>query len=499
MQAQQGTLRRSSAGSTRQATAPSRAAAFKPCSFTCTRRGQHMVTRATGPELASLAEAVTSVVAAATAAAPAPLQPAVATIGGDVAALATLSPTLPGIGRLTALYYLLFTNPNPLFNIWDFYVGAPLTDGANSRWSSDNFQLRDKLGGGNFGITFEGLRLQADDQGVTQRSKLTPEQKKRRVVLKRVNMDRQGVRQDFLKTGTLAKGSAETGMVEAYMCAKVKRNPLVASSCAEYLGYFTSTTADGAFTKGSQWLVWKFESDATLGDALDGKLGPFPGCLEEFMMAGRRIPDSMPQDKRDINVIKSVMRQVLVGLRKLHSIGIVHRDIKPENLLVTVDGQVKIIDFGAAVDMCTGINFNPLYGMLDPRYSPPEELVMPQSFPRAPAPAVAALLSPFAWLYGRPDLFDSYTVGVLLMQMCVPELRPVANIRLFNTELRQYDNDLNRWRMYKGSKYDFSLLDRNKSAGWDLACKLITKRDSANRGRLSVSQALSHRFFLPEF
>lgn len=29
--------------------------------------------------------------------------------------------------------------------------------------------------------------------------------------------------------------------------------------------------------------------------------------------------------------------------------------------------------------MCTGINFNPLYGMLDPRYSPPEELVMPQS------------------------------------------------------------------------------------------------------------------------
>lgn len=40
--------------------------------------------------------------------------------------------------------------------------------------------------------------------------------------------------------------------------------------------------------------------------------------------------------------------------------------------------QIKIIDFGAAVDMCTGINFNPLYGMLDPRYSPPEELVMPK-------------------------------------------------------------------------------------------------------------------------
>jgi hypothetical protein len=129
--------------------------------------------------------------------------------------------------------------------------------------------------------------------------------------------------------------------------------------------------------------------------------------------------------------------------------------------------QVKIIDFGAAVDLCTGINFNPLYGMLDPRYCPPEELVMPQSeraarasrrpgpshagrperrgqahpcgdslgrsravvrdtlmalpsiaaFPRAPAPALAALLSPAAWVYGRPDLFDSYTAGVLLVQV----------------------------------------------------------------------------------
>ncbi len=241
--------------------------------------------------------------------------------------------------------------------------------------------------------------------------------------------------------------------------------------------------------------------------------------------------------------------------------------------------QVKLIDFGAAVDMCTGINFNPLYGMLDPRYSPPEELVMPPSecavpytapsavrcteqrlgelpgqqllqqqgfqhgarrggqkkqrlalsrwestavmepgtpphqpylavsvclacvqtasprsrpnapdtvsdsesatcpttprhsyapssmpfhpsrlvstlspstdFPKAPAPFFAAVLSPFAWAYGRPDLFDSYTMGVLLVQMAVPELRSQAQIRLFNTELRQYDNDLERWRLYR--------------------------------------------------
>ena len=56
-----------------------------------------------------------------------------------------------------------------------------------------------------------------------------------------------------------------------------------------------------------------------------------------------------------------------------------------------------------------------------------------------------------------------------------------------------------RWREARGSRLDFTLLDRNKKAGWDLASKLICRRDKYLRGRLSVSQALLHRFFLPEF
>ena len=52
-------------------------------------------------EVATLAETVQSLVYSISAAAPEQLQPVVNTIGGDIASLALLSPTLPGLARLT--------------------------------------------------------------------------------------------------------------------------------------------------------------------------------------------------------------------------------------------------------------------------------------------------------------------------------------------------------------------------------------------------------------
>ena len=46
--------------------------------------------------------------------------------------------------------------------------------------------------------------------------------------------------------------------------------------------------------------------------------------------------------------IKTILFNLLCGLKYIHSAGIMHRDIKPANLLITQDCTVKICDFGLA-------------------------------------------------------------------------------------------------------------------------------------------------------
>lgn len=43
---------------------------------------------------------------------------------------------------------------------------------------------------------------------------------------------------------------------------------------------------------------------------------------------------------------KTYIRKILSALQHIHAMNIVHRDIKPENIMLTKDGEIKIIDFG---------------------------------------------------------------------------------------------------------------------------------------------------------
>ncbi|GET88248.1 protein kinase, putative [Leishmania tarentolae] len=63
------------------------------------------------------------------------------------------------------------------------------------------------------------------------------------------------------------------------------------------------------------------------------------GSLQNMISAFRTIPSS---------TARVFMRDVLRGLSKLHSMGIIHRDMKPQNVLLSFAGNCKISDFGAS-------------------------------------------------------------------------------------------------------------------------------------------------------
>jgi hypothetical protein len=58
---------------------------------------------------------------------------------------------------LQITYYLFFSTPAPVPTVIDFYLLRPLYDLFGPRFGSKSFALRERLGGGNFGITYEAV------------------------------------------------------------------------------------------------------------------------------------------------------------------------------------------------------------------------------------------------------------------------------------------------------------------------------------------------------
>lgn len=72
------------------------------------------------------------------------------------------------------------------------------------------------------------------------------------------------------------------------------------------------------------------------------------------------------------NEVIGYMIQVADALATIHAQGVLHRDIKPENLMVTDDGRIVLVDFGAARDFARG-KTRRMTAILTPGYAPLEQ------------------------------------------------------------------------------------------------------------------------------
>ncbi len=124
-------------------------------------------------------------------------------------------------------------------------------------------------------------------------------------------------------------------------------------------------------------------------------------------------------------------RQVALGLQYALDKGMVHRDIKPQNLMLTANGQVKILDFGLAKVVSErsagqALTASGAY-MGTPEYCAPEQATdARQADIRADIYSLGCTL--YALLAGRPPFQEDTAVLTILAHLS-KEVPPLSQVR----------------------------------------------------------------------
>ena len=79
----------------------------------------------------------------------------------------------------------------------------------------------------------------------------------------------------------------------------------------------------------------------------EAEAGGRPFIAMEYL-EGQTLHEKLKAGPLPFEETDAIIRQILEGLEAAHAKGIVHRDIKSRNIMVTPQGQVKILDFGLA-------------------------------------------------------------------------------------------------------------------------------------------------------
>jgi len=116
-----------------------------------------------------------------------------------------------------------------------------------------------------------------------------------------------------------------------------------------------------------------------------------------------------------------IARQICAGLREAHNQGTVHRDLKPENIMVNATGNAKIMDFGIAKSVETGLSHGTLV-IGTPSYMAPEQAEGKTVDCRADIYALGLIL--YEVFTGKPTFTGDTPVSIALKQISEIPLPP---------------------------------------------------------------------------
>lgn len=119
-----------------------------------------------------------------------------------------------------------------------------------------------------------------------------------------------------------------------------------------------------------------------------------------------------------------VIQQVALGLDAAHNAGLLHRDMKPGNVLITAEGNAKVIDFGLAIDSKEGDTEEIIWAT--PFYVPPETL---QRKPEDVRTDIYALGMTLRYLLTGIEKFDTEATSLNALVQIKRKLQPLSQLR----------------------------------------------------------------------
>ncbi|HEY0015340.1 MAG TPA: serine/threonine-protein kinase [Longimicrobium sp.] len=134
------------------------------------------------------------------------------------------------------------------------------------------------------------------------------------------------------------------------------------------------------------------------GAVRSGSVGP-GGSTGDRWIAGVTLRESDRAGRASVPEALTGMIRLMDDVEALHARGIIHRDIKPSNIIVTADGELRLIDFDVAVQRGAR---STLPGHEDVRIG-----TLPYSAPEQ-------ILDPATATYEAADI---YSLGVVLYEM----------------------------------------------------------------------------------
>jgi serine/threonine protein kinase len=132
-----------------------------------------------------------------------------------------------------------------------------------------------------------------------------------------------------------------------------------------------------------------------------------------------------PDNLLRIDDVVEIMFKCAKGLHYAHGRGVIHRDIKPSNIMLTLDNDVRVIDFGIALIKDSDVSrIEGIAG--SPSYMSPEQVQSADITPRSDIYALGAVMYELLTGY-RP--FRANSLSKLLHQIVYASPAPIHTLR----------------------------------------------------------------------